>query len=169
MLDDAFAAEVGDFDSADALRAAVRDDMTKYAERESEGEVRQRLIDEIINANPFDVPRSWVAQLVKNYAEAYRIPDDARAQFDGEFTNVAERQVKRDLIIDTIAEKEGLIATERDLDDRIAEQAASRNMEPGQLYAALEKGGRLKDLERTITEDKVFQWLTARNDIVTGS
>jgi hypothetical protein len=59
-----------------------------------------------------------------------------------------------------------LTATERDLDDRIAEQATERGVEPGQLYAALEKGGRLKDLERTITEDKVFKWLVERNDIV---
>src|SRR5665213_3272292 len=62
-LDDAFAGEVGDFDSADALRAAVREDMQKFAERESETHVRQRLVDEIVSANPFDVPRSWVGQL----------------------------------------------------------------------------------------------------------
>ena len=42
-------------------------------------------------------------------------------------------------------------------------------MEVGKLYAALEKAGRLKDLERTITEDKVFDWLMERNDIVNKS
>lgn len=168
-FDDAFAGEVGDFDSADALRTAVTDDMKKYAERESESAVRQQLIDEIINANPFDVPRTWVNQLIDNYAQAYRIPDEHRAAFDGEFVNVAERQIKRDLVIDAIAEKEGLVATERDLDDRIAAQAEERKMEPGQLYAALEKGGRLKELERTITEDKVFQWLLERNDVVAAA
>ena len=165
-LDDAFAREVGDFDSADALRSAVREDMLKFAERESESHVRQRLIDEIISANPFDVPRSWVGQLVDNYAETYQIPVDQRAQFDTEFGQVAERQIKRDLIVEALAEKEKLAASERDLDDRIAEQAAERGVEPGQLYAALEKNGRLKDLERTITEDRVFKWLVERNDIV---
>lgn len=166
VLDDAFAREVGDFDSADALRAAVREDMHKFAERESEAHVRQHLVDEVIAANPFDVPRSWVGRLVDNYAETYKIPPDQRAQFDTEFGQVAERQIKRDLIVDTLAEREKLTATERDLDDRIAEQATERGTEPGQLYAALERGGRLKDLERTITEDKVFKWLVERNDIV---
>jgi trigger factor len=165
-LDDAFAREVGDFDSADALRSAVRDDMQKFAERESETHVRQRLIDEIIAANPFDVPRSWVGQLVDNYAETYQVPVDQRAQFDTEFTQVAERQIKRDLIVEAIAEQEKLTASERDLDDKIAEQATERAVDVGQLYAALEKSGRLKDMERTITEDKVFNWLIERNDIV---
>ncbi|HEY5085992.1 MAG TPA: trigger factor [Gemmatimonadaceae bacterium] len=165
-LDDAFAREVGDFDSADALRAAVREDMKKFAERESEAHVRQNLVDQVIAANPFDVPRSWVGQLVDNYAETYKIPVDQRAQFDTEFGQVAERQIKRDLIVDTLSEREKLTATERDLDDRIAEQASERGVEPGQLYATLERGGRLKDLERTITEDKVFKWLVERNDIV---
>lgn len=165
-LDDAFAREVGDFDSADALRAAVREDMQKFAERESESHVRQRLVEEIIAANPFDVPRSWVGQLVDNYAETYKIPADQRGQFDTEFVQIAERQIKRDLIVEALAEQEKLAASERDLDDRVSEQATERGVEPGQLYAALEKSGRLKDLERTITEDKVFKWLSERNDIV---
>jgi len=168
-FDDAFAREVGDFDSADALRTAVRDDMKKYMERESESATRQQLIDQVIDANPFDVPRSWVKQLVDNYAQAYNIPDEHRAAFDAEFAPVAERQIKRDLIVETIAEQEQLTASERDLDDRIAAQAAERGADPGQLYTALEKSGRLKDLERTITEDKVFQWLLDRNDVVNAA
>ncbi len=165
-LDDAFAREVGDFDSAESLRAAVRDDMEKFAVRESDARVKQQIIDEIIAANPFDIPRSWVGQLVDNYAETYQVPADQRGAFDTEFAQVAERQIKRDLILETLAEQEKLAASERDLDDRIAEQAAERKVEPGQLYAALEKGGRLKDLERTITEDKVFNWLMEKNEIV---
>ena len=43
-LDDAFAREVGDFESLDALRKAVRDDLEANAQRETESEVRQRLL-----------------------------------------------------------------------------------------------------------------------------
>ena len=42
---------------------------------------------------------------------------------------MAERQIRRDLVIETIAEKEGLAATEKDLDDRIAEQAEKSGSE----------------------------------------
>jgi len=166
-LDDALAREVGDFESLDALRKAVRSDMERHAEHEVEANVRQQLIDQIISANAFDVPKSWVQQFVENYAEAYQIPPDQREQFAGEFRTMAERQIRRDLVIETIAEKEGLAATEKDLDDRIAEQAEKRGVNPGQLYAQLEKSGRLKEIERSLTEDKVFTWLMERNEIQT--
>jgi len=167
-LDDAFAREVGDFDSIDALRKAVRDDLEANAQRETESEVRQRLLDDIIGANQFDIPPSWVAQLVDAYANAYQIPEGEKDRFATEFRPMAERQVRRDLVIDTVAERESLTATEADLDDRIAETAAKRGGDPGQLYASLQKAGRLKELERSITEDKVFKWLLERNTVETN-
>jgi trigger factor len=168
-LDDALAREVGDFESLDALRQVVRADMERHAEHEIEAGVRQQLIDQIISANAFDVPKSWVQQFVQNYAEAYQVPADQREQFAGEFRSMAERQIRRDLVIETIAEKEGLTATEKDLDDRIAEQAEKRGANPGQIYAQLEKSGRLKEMESSITEDKVFKWLLDRNDVSTNA
>lgn len=168
-LDDAFAREVGDFESLDALRSAVRADMERHAEHEIEAAARQQLIDQIIAANSFDVPKSWVQQFVENYAQAYQVPEDQREKFSGEFRAMAERQVRRDLVIETIAEKQELSATEKDLDDRIAEQAEKRGANPGQIYAQLEKSGRLKEMERSITEDKVFKWLMDRNDVSTNA
>ncbi|HMI55628.1 MAG TPA: trigger factor, partial [Gemmatimonadaceae bacterium] len=56
-LDDALAREVGDFESLDALTKAVRADMERHAEHEIEANVRQQLIDQIISANAFDVPK----------------------------------------------------------------------------------------------------------------
>jgi trigger factor len=164
-LDDAFAREVGDFDSLDALRAAVRKDLEAHATREGDAEVRQKLIDEIIAANTFDVPRSWVNQLVDAYAQAYQIPEEERERFSGEFRTMAERQVRRDLIVDTIAKREGLAATEADVDDRVAEMAKQRNADVGQVYAALQKAGRLPEIERGITEEKVFRYLTEQSTI----
>lgn len=168
-LDDALAREVGDFESLEALRKTVRGDMEHHAEHEIEANVRQQLIDQIISANAFDIPKSWIQQFVQNYAEAYQVPEDQRDKFAGEFRSLAERQIRRDLVIETIAENESLAATEKDLDDRIAEQAEKRGVNPGQLYAQLEKSGRLKEMERSITEDKVFKWLLERNDVSTNA
>jgi trigger factor len=162
-LDDAFAREVGDFDSLDALHSTVREDLTKHAEHEADSEVRQKLIDELLAANPFDVPPSWVNQLVQAYGEAYQIPETEREKFGSEFRPMAVRQVRRDLVIETIAAREGLAATEADIDERVADVAKKRGAEPGQVYASLQKAGRLKELERSITEDKVFAWLSEKN------
>ena len=105
-LDDAFAREVGDFDSLAALNAAVRSDLEENVKREADAAVRQQLLDQIAAANPFDIPASWVNQLIDGYIDAYQIPEAERDKFRNEFRPVAERQVRRDLIIDTIAEAE---------------------------------------------------------------
>ena len=168
-LDDAFAREVGDFDSLDALKTIVRVDLEEHARRDADAEVRQKLIDEIIGANHFDVPKSWVQQMVQSYAEAYKVPDEEKDRFATEFRAMAERQIRRDLIVEAIAERESLTATEKDIDDRLAEQAEKRGVNLSQLYAQMEKSGRLKEIERSITEDKVFKWLLERNEVQTES
>lgn len=164
-LDDAFARGVGDFDSLDALTATVRKDLEDHAGRDADAGVRQQLVDQISAANPFDVPPSWVAQLIDGYAQAYQVPETDRDKFRAEFRPLAERQVRRDLIIDTIAETEGLKATEADIDVRVADVASKRGADPGQVYASLQKAGRLREIEQSITEDKVFAWLLERNEI----
>jgi trigger factor len=164
-LDDAFAREVGDFDSLSALTAAVRKDLESHGEREADASIRQQLIDQIVQANTFDVPPSWVKQLVDGYMQAYQIPEAEKDKFNAEFRPIAERQVRRDLIIDTIAEAEKLSASESDIDERVAEVAKGRNADPGQVYASLQKAGRIKEIERAITEEKVFKWLLERNTV----
>ena len=168
-LDDAFAREAGDFDSLDALRAAVRTDIGEHLKRESESAVRQQLVDQILDANAFDVPPSWVDRLAVAYAEAYQIPEEDRPRFAQEFRPMAEKQVRRDMVIDAIAEREQLAATEADVDDKIAEAAQQRGDEPGQLYAALQKAGRLPEIERSITEEKVFKYLLEQNTVADQS
>jgi len=81
---------------------------------------------------------------------------------------VAERQVRRDLVIETLAAREKLAASEADVDARVAELAAKRGAEPGAIYASLQKAGRIKEIERSITEDKVFAWLLEKNEVQSG-
>ena len=162
-LDDAFAREVGDFDTIDALRVAVRTDMGDHGRREADAEVRAQLIDKIVEANPFEVPSSWVNQLIDGYMKMYGVPDAEKARFVEEFRPMAQRQVRRDLIVDTLAERESLAASAGDVDVRIEEMAKTRNVDPGQVYAQLQKAGRLQEIERELTEDRVFAWLLQHN------
>ena len=167
-LDDAFAREVGDFDTLDALRAAVRTDLEKDAEREADARVREQLIERIAEANRLEAPASLVGRLTRGYAEAYGIPEDQFAAFAAEFQGAAASQVRRGLIVDAVVEAEGLKATEKDLDARVEQLAASRNAPTAQLYASLEKSGRLKELERALTEEKAFAWLLSQSTVTEG-
>lgn len=166
-LDDAFAREIGDFDTLEALKAAVRVDMGEHAKRDADADIRGQIIEKLVEANPFDVPRAWVNQLIEGYMQMYGVPDAEKQRFAQEFEPMAQRQVRRDLIIDTIAERESLTASEADVDGRIEEMAKARNVDPGQVYTQLQKAGRLQEIERELTEERVFAWLFERNPVTT--
>jgi trigger factor len=164
-LDDAFAREVGDFEGLTALRAAVREDLEREAGREADAQVRQALIGQIVEANRVQAPESLVHRLMHGYAEMYRIPQDQLPQFEQQFHPVAEAQVRRDLVLDAIVEQHGLKATEADLDERVARMAEARGMSPAEIYGSLQKSKRLAELERAITEEKVFDFLLQQSTV----
>ena len=107
--------------------------------------------------------------MIDAYMQAYQIPDEQRQQFAGEFSAVAEKQVRRDMLIEALADQHQLAASEKDVDERVATVAEQRGAEPGQVYASLQKAGRLPEIERSITEEKVFAWLTSRNAVTNGT
>jgi FKBP-type peptidyl-prolyl cis-trans isomerase (trigger factor) len=62
-------------------------------------------------------------------------------------------------------ETHGLRATEAELDERVNAIAAARGTPAGQVYASLQKANRLQELERSITEEKVFDFLLKQSTI----
>jgi len=164
-LDDAFARETGDFESLDALRAAVTADLGKEAERDADAKVRSELVEQIVQANNVVAPRPLVERVLGMYAQAYEIPEERWPQFAEEFRSIAEAQVRRDLVLDYVVESQNLRATEGELDERIQQLAERRGMPAAQLYASLEKAKRLRDVARSITEEKVFAYLLSQSTV----
>src|SRR5436309_1019848 len=164
-LDDAFAREVGDFESLEALRKVVREDLEKEAEREADAQVRRDLIEQIVQANRVAAPRPLVERALAVYAQAYGIPEDRWPDFAQEFRPVAEAQVRRDLILDWVVENHGLRATEVELEQKPQEIATRRGTPVADVRATLEKAKRLRDLERGLTEEKVFTFLLSQSTV----
>lgn len=168
-LDDAFARENGDFETVADLRKAVREDLARDAVREADADVRRQLLEQIVAANNLEAPPALVERLLASYAQVYEIPDSQLERFAAEFRPIAEAQVRRDLVLDFVMETHQLQATEEELDARIAQLAERRRMEPGQLYASLQKAGRLRELERGITEEKVMNHLLQHSTVTEAS
>ncbi len=164
-LDDAFAREVGDFDSLEALRRAVREDLEKEAAREADAQLRRDLIDQIVQANRVVAPRPLVERALYVYAQAYGISEERWPDFAREFQPVAEQQVRRDLILDWVVDHHALRATAAELEEKLAELAGRRGVPAAELRASLEKAKRLRDLERGLTEEKVFAFLLPQSTV----
>ncbi|MGD8700032.1 MAG: trigger factor, partial [Gemmatimonadales bacterium] len=64
VLDDEFAKSLGDFENLEVLRGIVSEDVLKLKQGEAEQELDQKIIEQIIDANPFQVPESMVDRYV---------------------------------------------------------------------------------------------------------
>jgi trigger factor len=166
-LDDDLAKQVGDFETLDALTARVRQDLEKEAADQAEGIVRGRLLDLLIDANPFEVPGSMVDRYVEGVLGDTKGVDEERlVEARNQIRPEAERAVKRILVIDRVAETQSLAATDDEIDARIEEIATANETTPAKVYASMQKSGRLDALERDLTERKVFEFLKEQSEII---
>jgi len=164
--DDAFAESLGQFESMEALRSKLREDLEKEAEEQKEGAIRGQLLDFVVDANPFSVPESMVERYMASIlGKANELPPEKLAEMKEKLAPETERAVKRILVIDRIAEGQSLRATEAELDERIESIAESAGKTPAQVYGNLQRDKRMEALEREITETKVFDFLKAQSEI----
>jgi trigger factor len=165
-LDDEFAKGLGDFEDLASLRERIRGDLEKEAAREADRGVRMQLIQQVIGANPFDVPHSMVQKYVERLMPAREGADEARiAEARQQMWPAAEAALKRMLVVERVAELEALRATPAEVEERVGGIAERMGRPQAEVTAQLRKAGRLEELEQEITEDKVFHYLQSLSDI----
>ena len=165
-FNDEFAQSLGSFDSMASLRERVREDMQREAVTEAERAVRQDLVSQIVDANPFDVPDSMVSQYLDQMIRPRKGEDPARME---EFKQAAypgaQQALKRMLVVDRVADLESLRATPAELDQKMEEIASRVGQPVDALRAQFQKSGRLGEIEEQITEEKVFDYLKSLSTI----
>lgn len=165
-LTDEFAVSMGDFQDLAALTARVREDLEREAEGQAEGVVRNQLVENLLGANPFEVPRSLAERYMESVlGDTSKLDPEIIARTRETLRPEAEKAVKRILLIERVAELQGLRASEDELDDRVQEIALKNDMKPGQVYSNLQKSGNLEALEREITEKKVWDFLKEQSTV----
>lgn len=165
-LDDEFAKGLGDFDSLAELRERIAEDLGRETEKEAERGVRMQLVQQIIDANPFEVPQSMVRGYLDQMMPSREGADPQKLEeLRTQMWPMAETALKRSMVVDRIAEMEALRPTAAEMDARIDEMAERMGRPRGEVIAQMRKAGRLDQLEQEITEEKVFDYLKSLSDI----
>jgi len=175
-MDDEFAKTLGEFESVDALRERIRTDLGAENERRAEAELRGGLVEQLLEANPFEVPGSMVDRYLGFMTgEAQQDPAKAKARTpeqEERFSQMrqmlrpqAEAALKRMLVVEHLADREGLRATADEVDARVEKLAEEHGISPSDAWIQLEKGGQIQALESEITEEKVFEYLRSQNTV----
>jgi trigger factor len=165
-LDDRLAAEIGDFESVEELRSTVTEDLRSHREEEAEEAIRRSLLDSIVEANPFEVPDAMVERYLDRVIDAPEDADPGRVQeARRSFRDRAEREVKHQLVLDHLMEREGFEATEEEVDERIREIAEGRDEDPDDLRTRLARQRQLDGVRRHVATEKLFEHLKEQSEV----
>lgn len=171
-LDDAFAKDLGDFETLDALRTRVRTDLEARKTDAARSAVRQSVLDKVLLENPIALPEHLVNDELR-----HRVEDMVRSlvmqgvdveKMDLDWKEIGARQeeparktVHARLVLDAIAQAEGLSVDDEELDTRLGREAERMGETKGGLRRRLQEGGSLEALKIQMVREKTLDFLTS--------
>ena len=168
-LDDAFAGSLGDFDDLAALRARIGEDIERDAKARAETEFRERLLNMVVEANPFDVPDTMVETYTDALlSDAGDLEPEKLEQLRNELRPASEFAVRRELLVERIVDEYGLRASEQEVGERVREIARQTGQSPSAVRSRLRKSGGLGNIERGLTDARLFSFLMEKSGIEAG-
>lgn len=177
-LDDDFAKEVSDLDSLEALRAQVHGDLQKGAEQDAEHKLRHDLLAEL-SGRIKAVPEALVEQEIDRRLEEFvrRLADQGvdPAKADIDWAEFRERQrgpatdsVKGTIVVDEVARREDLQATDEDVEKEVARFAERAGLTPAAVRARLERDEAFDRIRAGVRREKAVTWLIEHANVTHG-
>lgn len=156
--DDEFAQLASEFDSIDELRASLSDQVRQAKRAQQAEQIRNATIDALLEQVDVPLPELYVqAQFdsVLHSALSGLNHDEARfnellveqgssrAAFDAEARTASEKDVKRQLLLDALADELQVQVGQDDLTERLVTTSRQYGIEPQQLFGYLQERNQL--------------------------
>lgn len=179
VLDEEFAKKLGS-DSVEAYSAKVRERLEKNAENRSRNETEDSILTEIAKTATAEIPEVLIERqeemdiqrMEQNIMYQGIRPEDyyqyigtTREEYKKKFEEDAKKMVMHQLIIEKLLKDENITASEEEIAQKIAEQAASVGKEPAEYEKTLDSRQR-EYIENDIRITKLFDFLIANNEMV---
>jgi len=169
-LDDEFAKTLGEFETLDALRAEVRRQLEARREADARQELEDKIMDALLARHEFGVPDAMVMRQVAHQVEHTRErlrrqgvdPDGLQWDYPkivGELRPVAEKAVRRALLLEAIADQETLAAGAAEVDAEVERFARASQRPVPAVRRMMEKSGDLEALRHGLRDRKTLDLL----------
>ncbi len=169
-LDDELAKGLGEYQTLEELKAAVRKELEAQREREDRRALEEKVVDALLAQHNFQVPEAMVlrqvAHLVEHARERMRRqgvdPDQIKWDYEKlteELRPGAFRTVRRALLLEAIAEKEGLAPGDGDVEAEVEKIARASQRPAPAVRRLMEKSGDLEALRFSLREARTLDFL----------
>lgn len=166
-LDDEFARQAGGFATLQEMREHIENSLRESKLARIRQEREAQITDELLRRCRVEVPEPLVEEELEGLLGRYRhaaggsLPADAEADLRAQLRPVAERSARLNLILETIARREGLMPTEQEMEP-LLRKVAQGGETLAQARARLEEMGVWRDLERSMARGKALRVLLER-------
>jgi trigger factor len=179
-LDDEFAKDLGDYKTLAELREKVRTQLEQSLKRDMEETYKDQIMKRLVDLHHFDIPESLVqreldAMVQSERTRRHRIrhmishgtagPQEEEKfdvrKFREESLPTAQQRVKLGLVLEEIAQKEGIAVTDADLEYECRQMARALQVDVAEVVKMLRDGGEdaVEDLKSRILAEKALQFV----------
>jgi trigger factor len=170
-LNDEFAKQLGEFQTVDDLRKAVREQMESERKHEAEHAAKEKLVADLIQRNDFEVPDSLIEQQIDIRIErglralaAQGLTAEQMKKLDLSRLRGAQREqaihdVKAALLLERVAEEENIQVGEEEFDRELESLARQSKQTSEAVRARLTRDGGLDRIRTRIRNEKTLEFL----------
>ncbi len=185
-LDDEFAKDCGAYDTLEALTDKIRSELERRLKRETEEGYKDQIIERLATMHHFDLPETlverelhtMVRQRLMETRQAGTDPlstqdpvrmDAETKRLAQEIAPEAKRRVKVGLILEAIADKEGVSVSDLEIQEEFAKLARGLRVPLEEIQKMVESGGQRsrQEFEDRIRADKALD-LVYRHAVIQG-
>ena len=145
-LDDELAKSLGPFETLEDLKNVIKDNLTQGYEKRIEQELSEQIFEDLIAKVEFEVPEVMVKfeleNIISDTERSFQYQNRSmeevgltREKLAEQYSSVAEKQARRQVILGKVIEQEDLQLSDEDLEKGFADMAASFNQPVDQIKA----------------------------------
>jgi trigger factor len=169
-LNDDFAKDLGDYQTLEELKAAIRKAMLAEREHKAQDEAKQQLIEKLVDSHDFAVPTAYVDRQIETHLRnqlqtlAAQGIDPRSIKLDWEKVRESQkdratRDVRASLVLDKIADREAIGATQEEVDREVQRHARQLREPVAAVRAKLQKDGSLGRIAAQIRTEKTLSFV----------
>lgn len=176
VVDDEFARDTGEAESLVELRTKIGDKLRETDTEEAEREARRRLVESLLERNPFEPAPSMVSREVAAQVEQTKRQlanqgmrlaalGTTEAQLAQRIRPQAVFNVKAFLLLDAIGKAESIDVSDEDFEKELAETAEETGQNLARMRATMEKNNQLILLRAQMREERILDFLMGKAEI----
>jgi len=163
-LDDKLARRVSEYATLDQLKERIEANLKAEEAAASRRRLEEKLIDQVLARHPFDPPESMVESLGKQFVESMtggvELSDKEKKDLEERYRPQMVRKVRRDLLLDAIADRENIEVNDREVGLEIR-----RMRESGELKPAVDERELAERVRDRLRARKTIGMLVDRADV----